>query len=159
MTVAARTLVAGIGNIIYGADGVGVAVAQRLAARPLGPHVRVLDSGIRGLDLAYELLGNYDHVIFVDALPRGRPPGTLCVLEPEIEPLALDTGPFHGAMHGMHPEQVLTAARAMGAQFDTVRIVGCEPADLSLDGLSAPVAAAVDDAVQLIEDLIVGQSS
>src|SRR3954462_334859 len=80
-----RLLIAGVGNIFLGDDAFGVEVVQRLARRPLPEGIRVVDFGIRGLDLAYALLDGYEATILVDALPRGGPPGTLYVLEPELE--------------------------------------------------------------------------
>ena len=41
------------------------------------------DFGIRGFDLAYALLDEYDTTILVDACPRGEAPGTLYVIEPD----------------------------------------------------------------------------
>ena len=79
-----RVLVAGVGNIFLGDDAFGVEVVQRLARRPLPAEVRVVDFGIRGLDLTYALLDGYETVILVDAAPRGGPPGTLYVLEPDV---------------------------------------------------------------------------
>src|SRR5438128_1754175 len=86
-------LVAGVGNIFLGDDAFGVEVAQRLARRPLPAGVRVVDFGIRGLDLAYALLDPYEAVILVDAMPRGEQPGTLYVLEPDLGP---DSAPAEG---------------------------------------------------------------
>ncbi len=80
-------LVAGIGNVFLGDDGFGVEVAQRLAARPLAAGVTVVDYGIRGYDLAYALVRGADHVILVDACPRGEPPGSVFVLEPDLADL------------------------------------------------------------------------
>ena len=71
-----RTLVAGLGNIFHGDDGVGVAVAQALRRPnrcPTGVVVR--DFGIRGVHLAYELLDGYDLVVIVDAVQRGGAAG------------------------------------------------------------------------------------
>src|SRR6266853_193590 len=79
-----RVLIAGVGNIFLGDDAFGVEVAQRLARRPLPEGVRVVDFGIRGLDLAYALLDRYEAVVLVDAAPRGGAPGTIYVLEPEL---------------------------------------------------------------------------
>jgi hydrogenase maturation protease len=76
-----RVLVACIGNIFLGDDAFGVEVAQRLAGRGLPEGVRVVDFGIRGLDLTFALLDDYEAVILVDATPRGGDPGTLYVLE------------------------------------------------------------------------------
>jgi hypothetical protein len=48
--------------------------AWRASRSPEG--VRVIDFGIRGLDLAYALLDGHDAVVIVDAIHRGGPPGT-----------------------------------------------------------------------------------
>ena len=81
-------LVAGIGNIFKGDDGFGVAVAQRMAGRPLPAGVTVKDFGIRGLDLTYALLDGYAAVILVDTAQRGEPPGTVYVIEPEASAIS-----------------------------------------------------------------------
>jgi hydrogenase maturation protease len=154
-----RILIAGVGNIFLGDDAFGVEVAQRLARRPLPDEVRVVDFGIRGLDLAYALLDGYEAVILVDATPRGGPPGTLYVLEPaqggEAEPA--DGGPLVQT-HGMDPVKVLRLAAAMGGRVERLLLVGCEPTssgeaeDVWLE-MSEPVRAAVDEAVGLVESL------
>jgi hydrogenase maturation protease len=78
-----RILIAGIGNIFLGDDAFGVEVAQKMALRALPQGVRVVDFGIRALDLTYALLDECDIAIIVDAVPRGEAPGTLFVIEPE----------------------------------------------------------------------------
>jgi hydrogenase maturation protease len=55
----------------------------------------------------------------------------------------------------MQPDQVLSLAGTLGAEAGRVLVVGCEPASLEEGiGLSAPVAAAVDDAVQMVTRLV-----
>jgi hydrogenase maturation protease len=150
-----RTLVGGIGNIFLGDDGFGVEVVRRLAGRPRRADVHIADFGIRSLDLAYALADGYDDVILIDAMPRGRPPGTLVVVEPPR-----DVAPPSLAGHELVPAQVLAMAAAFAADpLKRVRVVGCEPATIPLDGdvhvgLSEPVAAAVDRAVDLVEELL-----
>jgi hydrogenase maturation protease len=78
-------LVAGIGNIFLGDDGFGVEVVRRLAARPHADNVRVADYGIRGFDLAFALLDDPAATILIDAMPRGGAPGTVYVLDPDLE--------------------------------------------------------------------------
>lgn len=90
---APKVLVAGIGNIFLGDDGFGCAVARLLAERRLGADVRVIDFGIRGLDLVYVLLDDWEMVIFVDAVPRGEPPSTLYVLSPNCPTAKLPITP------------------------------------------------------------------
>lgn len=155
-----RILVAGIGNIFLGDDGFGVEVAQRLLKRPFPPGVEVVDFGIRGLDLAYALQGGYDAVILVDAAPRGLPPGTVSLIEPEIGPGG-DEGGVLLEPHGLDPVRVLRLAQSFGAELPPIRLVACEPGSLEPGGgsellteLSEPVRAAVSPAIELIEETI-----
>jgi hydrogenase maturation protease len=152
-----RILVAGIGNVFLGDDGFGVETVRRLAARPLSDDISVVDYGIRGLDLTYALLEPHDAVIIVDLVARGEAPGTLFLIQLEIDagaPVTLDA-------HGMDPVKVLALARSMGAPAADTFLVACEPAfvpppdceDVVME-LSAPVAAAVDEAVRMVETLI-----
>jgi len=155
--MAESILVAGIGNIFLGDDGFGVEVARRLAARALPAGVRVVDFGIRGMDLVYALLEDHDALIFVDAAPRGEPPGTLYLIEPRIE----QDGEVTLATHGMDQVKVIKLARALGARPARTYLVACEPAVLGSEDdedvlveLSAPVQAAVDEAVKMVESLV-----
>jgi hydrogenase maturation protease len=155
-----RILVAGVGNIFLGDDAFGVEVAQRLAQRALPQGVRVVDFGIRGLDLAYALLDGYEAVILVDAAPRGGVPGTLYVLEPELHHAAVppDTAPVVET-HNMDLAKVVRLALALGGPIPRLVLVGCEPQNRdSVEemsaGLSDAVHAVVDEAVRLVESLV-----
>ena len=148
-------LIAGVGNIFFGDDGFGVEVARRLGASALPPGVVVVDYGIRGLDLAYALMDGPGVTILVDACRRGEAPGTLFVIEPDLQsdagsPPALDA-------HAMDPLAVIRMARSMGGPLNRILLVGCEPATLGPEegqlGLSGQVEAAVDAAVTLVIDL------
>jgi hydrogenase maturation protease len=151
-------LVAGIGNIFLGDDGFGVEVIRRLAGLKLPEGVRVADFGIRGLDLAYAFEDGYETTILVDACPRGEAPGTLYVIEPEVNPGAGAEAPPALEAHAMNPMSVLRTARAMNIEVKKVLLVGCEPGTLGGEegqmGLSAPVEAAVDEAVKLVESVV-----
>jgi hydrogenase maturation protease len=167
-----RVLVAGIGNIFLGDDGFGVEVARRLRDEPLPDGVDVADFGIRGVHLAYELAeARYDAVILVDAVARGEPPGTLFVIEPGANDCGLrnadcgseacgsqDCGSqdFGAAdAHNMTPAAVLAWLRRIGSHRVRITIVGCEPASLDESmGLSAPVAAAVGEAMRIVRELV-----
>lgn len=155
----ASLLVAGIGNIFLGDDGFGVEVARRLLARPLPPAVRVVDFGIRGFDLAFALQDGYDTTILIDAYPHGKPPGTVSVIEPDLENMAEAPSGFVQP-HAMNPTNVLRMARSMNGSLKRVLLVGCEPFDFGGEqgrmGLSKEVEAAVDGALEQIEALIAG---
>src|SRR4028118_1191165 len=119
-----RVLIAGIGNIFLGDDGFGVEVVKRLAGRELPAGVEVKDFGIRGMDLAYALQDDYELVVFVAATPRGGEPGTVYLIEPEIE----DDGEVTLDTHGMDPVKVLKLSRALGAKPPRTPVVGAGPA-------------------------------
>jgi hydrogenase maturation protease len=158
-------LIAGVGNIFLGDDGFGVEVANRLTSEGLPGWVRVADYGISGMHLAYDLAEGFETTILVDATPRGGDPGTVYVMEldpatpsaaaaPEPEPgrgIPLLDG------HGMQPDVVFGMLDILGAEAGRVLLVGCEPASIDERiGLSEPVAAAVDEAVRIVLDLVRG---
>jgi hydrogenase maturation protease len=153
-----RILIAGVGNIFLGDDAFGVEVVRRMARRTLPAAVRVIDFGIKGIDLAYALLEDYDGAILVDAVSRGGEPGMLYVLEPDLDNME-DTGAGGRVVeaHGMDPMEVLRLVRTLGGPLPTIRVVGCEPATFApadgRTGLSAPVDAAVEGAITLIDAL------
>ena len=161
-------LVAGVGNIFLGDDGFGVEVVRRLHERRSDawpPDVRVIDYGIRGIDLYYALLDGVDLAVLVDATHRDGPPGTLYVIEPSTpntnEDFTDDAAPVLLSAHDLDPAKVLQAVQAMGGEVGRIVLVGCEPESLGTEdgqegrmGLSAPVGAAVQEAVDTIETMI-----
>jgi hydrogenase maturation protease len=150
-------LVAGIGNIFLGDDGFGVEVVRRLTTCALPEAVRVVDFGIRGLDLVYALQDGYETTILVDAYPHGQPPGTVSIVELNTNE-ATHTPSNFVEPHSMNPMNVLRMASAMHGPLKRVLLVGCEPATLGGDeghmGLSQPVEAAVEEAVRATESLV-----
>ena len=153
-----KVLVAGIGNIFLGDDGFGVEVANRMAPLPQPDGVVVADFGIRGVHLAYELLGGYDALVLIDAVPIGEPPGTLAVIEPEIAELIAGDDDIAPAMdaHSMNPAVVLGMLAGLGGEVGRVVIVGCQPEVIEEGiGLSAPVTAAIDRAITAVTEVVI----
>ncbi|MFI5617016.1 hydrogenase maturation protease [Streptomyces sp. NPDC051567] len=155
-----RTLVAGIGNVFLGDDGFGVETVRSLAGHPLPPGAEVVDFGVRGVHLAYQLLDGYDTLVLVDATARGGAPGTLYLIEagPSGVP-----GPAGAAVldgHHMTPDTVLALLGTLCAGTGSTPprrtlVVGCEPARTEEGiGLSPPVAAAVPGAVRMVLELL-----
>jgi hydrogenase maturation protease len=157
--VAKGILVAGIGNIFQSDDGFGSEVARLLLAGPPPPDgVKIVDFGIRGVHLAYELLDGYDAAILVDATARGGEPGTIYVIEPDVDTIESETGLAEAGIvdaHGMDPASVLALLRSLGGHIGRLLVVGCEPADVDDGiGLSDPVAGAVGEACRVVRELI-----
>jgi hydrogenase maturation protease len=160
LNVSGKILVACVGNIFLGDDGFGVEVARSLCRRTLSPDVLVKDYGIRGFDLAYDLLEPWDAVILVDALPRDDAPGSLYLVEPDLSRMGDPAAPgMEMNPHGMDPVRVLNHALTMGPILAPVFLIGCQPNDFGdeLDGrmdLSPPVQAAVEEASNMVEELV-----
>ena len=146
-----RILIADIGNIFLGDDGFGVAVAAKLAERPLPDGVVVADIGVRALHLAFDLLDRPALLLVVDAVDRGEPPGTLSLIEPRVD----GAGAGIPDAHSMNLATVVDALRGLGGEVPPVLLVGCQPAFIGEEmGLSPTVASAVPAAVALIERTI-----
>ncbi|MEU0932469.1 hydrogenase maturation protease [Embleya sp. NPDC005971] len=150
-----HVLVAGVGNIFLGDDGFGVETVTRLGGHPLPAGVEVVDFGVRGVHLAYQLLEGYQTLVLVDATARGGAPGTVYLIEAAVAG-SVEPGSALLDGHRMGPDAVLAllgtlSAGTGGSPPNRVLVVGCEPASLAEGiGLSPPVAAAVDEAVALI---------
>ncbi len=142
-----NVLVAGVGNIFFQDDGFGPAVAAALtSSSDVGPQVRVVDYGIRGMHLAYDLLEGVDALVLVDTVPpdaangSDAAPGTVVVLE--IGPDDLGDGEFDA--HGMAPAAMLSTLGSLGGELPPTFLVGCVPTTVAEGiGLTGPVQAAV----------------
>lgn len=151
-------LIAGIGNIFNRDDAFGVEVARKLAASTLPGNVCVREFGIRGFDLTMALLEPRELTILVDAMQRGRAPGTLYAIEPDLDSLGREDSSDCDNAHSLHPLAALAAAKSLGAPLGRVLVVGCEPAMLEDDsgtiGLTEVVAAAVGPAIEMIGEYV-----
>ena len=136
-------LVAGIGNIFLGDDGFGPEVIRHLGAAdqpPLPAEVRLVDYGIRGLHLGYDLLKGYAALIIVDAIPGDGRPGDVSVLAVEPAQVHATATPDP---HGMDPAAVLAGLPALGGTLPPTYVVGTQPASTNDGiGLSEVVQAA-----------------
>ena len=125
---------------------------RHVPAHVVGPRVRVVDYGIRGMHLAYDLLDGCEALVLVDALPNRGSPGTVHVFEADHETLTAGIGLD---AHAMDPAAVFASLAALGGTPPYTVVIGCEVATVEEGmGLSDSVAAAVPDAVAAIEDVV-----
>lgn len=157
-----RVLIAGMGSVLRQDDGFGVAVVQRLMAewQVPPPGVTLMDAGTGGIAVVQELLDGYEALIVIDAVRRGGEPGTLYLLEPEIDNLDewsdAERRAFLADTHYAEPWKIFVLARALGVLPPFVRLLGCEPAEVdeASIGLTERVAQAVDLAVERVRRLV-----
>lgn len=155
--MAARILVAGIGNIFLGDDGFGSEVIRYAELPRDDPAVRVIDYGIRGMHLAYDLLEAWDTLVLVDAIPSRGEPGTLHVFQAAHESASETPGLD---AHSMDPAAVFASLRALGGNPPYTVVVGCEAGSVEEGiGLTEPVAKAVPRAARAVQDIVAALQS
>lgn len=155
-----RVLVAGVGNVLRSDDGFGVEVARRLFKMDLPDWVKVVETGIAGMALVQELYQDVDLLIVVDAVDRGRIPGTVMIIEPDVIDAhllsPLDRYDMLADVHLATPERVFVMAKALGVLPRKVLVVGCQPmdADTMKQGMSEVVVAAIGPAIREVLALL-----
>ena len=147
-----RVLVAGVGNIFNGDDGFGSAVIGELLAGPVPDGARVVDYGIRGVHLAFDLAEGVQTLILVDTVPdAGGGPGSVAVIE--VPEGAFGSGAFDA--HDLDPNAVFRSLGTLGDDVPRTLVVGCQPVTMEDGiGLSEPVSAAVPVAAEKVRQLV-----
>jgi hydrogenase maturation protease len=153
--MSARILVAGIGNIFLGDDGFGSEVVRNAELPQDNPAVRVIDYGIRGMHLAYDLLEEWDTLLLVDAVPSRGQPGTLHVFQADHESDESVSAAAGLDGHSMDPAAVFASLRALGGTPPYTVVIGCEAGSVEEGiGLTEPVARAVPRAAHAVEEIV-----
>ena len=151
-----RILICGIGNSLKKDDGIGPYVTEELEKRVLPPNVSLMDFGTSGFKAALEI-GNYDKVIFVDAIQRGKQSGQVYRITLSKEDLLQSPSltSFTVSLHESDLERILATAALIDNYPKEVVVIGCEPKDLSFGlSLSKEVKKAVSKIIDLILDEI-----
>ncbi len=141
-----RVLVAGIGNVFLGDDG----VRGRAGARA---SLRRVSTWSTSASAAWTSRTRWPTTTWSCSSTRRRAasaPGTLYVIEPDLDGLPLDVD-----AHAMDPVKVLALAKTLGGALPRTLVLGCEPAAAEeFTGLSAPVEAALPEAERLLASLL-----
>ena len=143
------TLILGIGNRFRRDDGVGPAVADRLAA--LGIPAQEHSGEGAGLIDAWS---GAARVVVVDATQSGAAPGTIARLD------AVDAAPprglFRYSSHLFGLAEAVETARALGRLPENLVIWGIEGAEFGFGDTLTPVVAAAAEAVaqRIAADLV-----
>jgi hydrogenase maturation protease len=144
-----KTLILGIGNVLWADEGFGVRCVERLAERySFGPEVHVLDGGTQGLYLLPFLEGARNLLVF-DAVDYGLAPGTMKVVEDGEVPAFM--GAKKMSLHQTGFQDVIATAQLMGICPERLCLIGVQPEELEDygGGLRDIVAAQIDPAVDI----------
>jgi len=144
----ARPCVFGIGNPSRRDDGVGVWVAQALAAR-LDGRAAVHVLGDDGFELIDALCG-VESALLIDAVQSGAAPGTVHRFDAVAEPLP--SALLRCSTHVLGVAEAVELARALGQLPARLAVYGIEGADFAVgEGLSPSVAAAAEALVDELQ--------
>lgn len=78
-----RVLIAGVGNVLLGDDGVGPYIINLLNARyAFGPDIEIEDFGTPALDFIDNIVGR-EALIVIDSVDNGAAPGTVTLYRKE----------------------------------------------------------------------------
>jgi len=122
-------LILGLGNVLCGDDGLGVAAVELLRRQYRVPErVRVVDGGTLGLALLSQFAPT-DDAILVDAVQTDDPPGSLVRLEgDEVGPAVRS----RLSCHQVGVADLLEALRWLGSYPRRVILVGLVPETLEV---------------------------
>lgn len=138
-----RKIALGLGNILNRDEGLGVFCLEPLRDRlKHGPAVEVLDGGVLGMGLL-PLVESCSHLLLLDAVDAGKPPGTVIELERDDIPLF---SRLKLSWHQLSFQEVLQFAVARGNLPGHLRLIGAQPADISIGfGLSPTIESIVPE--------------
>jgi hydrogenase maturation protease len=143
-------LILGLGNVLCGDDGLGVAAVRRLQERYDFPEgVSVLDGGTLGLGLL-PYIEDAERVILIDAIRDEGPAGSFVRLTGD------DVGPAVAnrlSVHQVGVVDLLDAARWTGHLPEALILLGLVPQSLELSiDLSPPLLSRLDDLVERVAE-------
>jgi hydrogenase maturation protease len=147
-----QVLVLGLGNVLCGDDGLGVAALARLQRDFVAPeHVRLLDGGTLGLSLL-PLLEEADEVVVLDAVRAEAAPGTPVRLEgDEVAPAVRE----RLSPHQVGVSDLLDALRWRSTWPRRLVLLGVVPETLAPGfGLSPAVRDALPGLVDAARELL-----
>jgi hydrogenase maturation protease len=120
-----KILVAGVGNLLFSDEGLGVHVIRELSKRNLPEEVELADVGTATFELT-RLMEGKDKVVIVDAIVSEESPGTIYKLSPDD--LKSGRRKLLTSLHQFGVMEALQSAAQMGVEPEMV-IFGIAPKD------------------------------
>jgi hydrogenase maturation protease len=149
METLTRTLIVGMGNLLYRDEGIGVHVIQEMKKMELPGHIKLLDIGTSTMDLI-SFLGGVEKLIVVDAMNAGGPPGAIYRCKPE-DLVPKDDGPI--SLHEIGLIETLTMAERLRMTIDAM-VIGIEPEVMEW---GMELSEAVKDRIPVIIQAVLGE--
>lgn len=122
-------LVLGMGNILLEDEGLGIRALELLEQRyEIPSQVELLDGGTTGMGLLDDISGR-QHLLVLDAVQTGEPPGTLVKLAGDEVPVYFG---MRISPHQLGLSDVLATLELSGEQPAGVTVLGLVPLSLEM---------------------------
>lgn len=131
-----RIIVLGLGNILYGDEGFGVRVAERLYSRYAFPdNVEIVDAGTQGHPLL-AFVERATRLLLLDAVDFGLQPGTIVEKDSTGIPAYLSAHKM--SLHQNSFSEVLALAELKDCLPEEIRLIGAQPLDMTYGNTLSP---------------------
>jgi len=133
-------VIAGCGNMLFGDDGYGPEVVDRLKELALPDNVKAVDVGLGGPHFCFTMLDNEvtKKLIIIDIVDFGAEPGTLTKLRVEDLP----PGSYRDA-HSWDLTEPLNRLK----DFVDIMVIGCQPKNVPVSDFEIGFSKEVEDAI------------
>lgn len=141
-----KTLVLGIGNLLWGDEGLGVRAVWAFQEQfHLPEGVTIMDGGTQGLSLT-PFIQETDRLLIFDAVDFQQEPGSIVVRRNEEVPAYLHSGKM--SLHQTGFQEVLILCDLLGSSPREMALVGVQP--LEWDEFGGSLTALVEGQIPLI---------
>jgi hydrogenase maturation protease len=148
MKIKKKILIAGIGNLLFTDEGIGVHVIRELSKRELPEEIELADLGTTTFELIRFMEGK-DKVVIVDAIVSNQTPGIIFKLTQDDLKSTQDK--FSASLHQFGIVEALRSAALSGNQPEVV-IFGITPKDYQ--SLGTELTSELKEAIPKIVDVI-----
>lgn len=135
-------VIAGCGNMLFGDDGYGPEVVERLKEISLPDNVKAVDVGLGGPHFCFTMLDNgvTKKLIIIDIVDFGAEPGTLTKLRIEDLP--------PGSYRDAHSWDLTEPLHRLKDKVD-ITVIGCQPKNVPAPDVEIGISTEVEDAIPL----------
>jgi len=144
-----------MGNILLEDEGLGIRALEQLQQRyEIPPGVELMDGGTTGMGLLDDISGR-EHLLVLDAVQTGEPPGTLVKLAGDEVPVYFG---MRISPHQLGLSDVLATLELSGEKPAAVTVLGLVPQSLEMclelsDLITAKLDSLVNAAVKELGSL------
>jgi hydrogenase maturation protease len=146
--IKSHILVLGVGNFLLKDEGFGIHVINQLSnAYSFSDNVKLLDGGTLGMKLLPDI-AQADHLIVIDIISDGNPPGTICRFSAEELQARLS---LKNSLHQVTFTETIAMAQMEGYLPETA-VIAVECQDMTPWGttLTPPVQLKVEPVIQQV---------